>query len=151
MLNDEILDSKMANALFANARMSEKAGKSLQKWGAQVGEATGIGVDVAQSLATTRRVLEAYSAKYGGLWVGGKATLSRAMLSFEPNAVNRFIHENGAFLTLALPLEAIESVTIRPGFLTDIVDVSTDGGVFSLRCFKVKTFARKINDARGVD
>ena len=150
MLNDEILESKMTNALFANARMSEKAGKSLEKWGEQFGEAAGLDLNVALGLEAARSVLEAYTAKYGGLWVGGNATLSRAMLSFEPNAANRFIHENGATLALAIPLGAIDSVTIRSAFLTDIVDVSSGGGVFSLRCFKAKAFARKINDARGV-
>lgn len=137
-----IIETRVANALFANARMSAAAAKL-------VGElAKGIGAAGAVNpIEATKSVLTAFADHYGGLWVGGRATLTDTMLTFEPNVLNRLLHENGEALRLDLPLAAIDQVATRFGWFTGIIDVTAQGAVFSLRCYGSKGFAAKIDAA----
>ena len=135
-MSERVLATRLANALFANAAMSSVAGESVDG----ITELLGIGrVTPAVDL-----VLEAYAAAYGGLWVGGKATLTPERLVFEPNAMNRLAHENGGALRLDLPLAELERVTSRFGWVTGIIDVGAHGRRFSLRCFGSNTFTQAI-------
>ncbi len=89
-----------------------------------------------------RRVIESYR-RSGGLWVGGKVSLTAHELIFEPNAVNRFVHEGE--VTRRLALATVVQVADRFGWVTRIVDVLLDdGGVFTFRCFGARSFAEKI-------
>jgi hypothetical protein len=125
----EVIDKRMANALFANAAPAS--------------------LDVVPGEILIRLVLSAFRKAYGGLWVGGTAMLTREALSFKPNAMNRAVHENGAALHFELPLAQVRSVAYRPALFTAIIDVTTAAGTFSLRCYGAKKFANAIRTAVG--
>jgi hypothetical protein len=80
--------------------------------------------------------------RYGGLWVGGRVTLTPAELSFAPNAVNRLAHAGDS--SFAIPLSAIGQVDVEPGFYTKIIAVTWTGGVTRLRCYGAAAFADQI-------
>lgn len=142
-MSEPVIDTRLANALFANARMSGRTSDLIEHAGA-------IGPEgAAEGLKALDSVLDAFADHYGGLWVGGRATLTASTLTFEPNALNRFVHEEGAKLRMDLPLGAIDKVTTRFGWFTGIIDVAALGAVFTLRCYGSKTFAAKIEVARS--
>ncbi len=134
-MTETVIAKKAANALFKEARISSAADA--------FSAATGIGRPVTTVLAQ-------FSAHYGGLWVGGNAVLTGKALRFAPNALNRLVHQNGAELTLDLPLSELKRVDRRFGFVSGIVDIETDSGSFSIRCFNAQGFAEKIRAAAGL-
>jgi hypothetical protein len=85
--------------------------------------------------------------KDGGLWVGGRVTLSRAELSFAPNAVNRAVHFGDPSFTI--PLTAIRNIDVEPGLVTKIVAVTWTGGVRRFRCYGAAQFADQIRAIAG--
>ena len=141
----QIIDTRIVNALFAEARMSADVAEAVGEIGGELG---GVGGAVAKdSLVST---MAAFREAYGGLWVGGKAVLSDVALRFDANALNRLVHENGEDLRIEIPLSAIEAVTTRFGWFTGIVDVRSAGTLFTLRCYGSKSFAQKIAAAAGI-
>ena len=120
---DQIVASKLANGLFHDAEMSETARGALL-----------LGSDSA---------VDWLSRRMGGLWVGGRVTLTCDGLIFAPNAINRAAHEGDIYWSI--PLGRIESVADRFGVLTRIVDVRTqDGETYTFRCFGAKAIAELI-------
>lgn len=123
-MTEPIVATRMANALFAEARSAI--------------------VDVYGAIerATAQR-----RAKEGGLWVGGKAELTGVRLRFAPNAINKAVHIGGAALSFDIPLNRISAVRLRKAFVTNIVEVETVDGIYSLRCWGAGEFARAIDGA----
>ncbi len=89
-------------------------------------------------------------AKDGGTWVGGRAELTDAYVSFAANALNRAVHDNPDRLCFTVPLQDIRAVRVRKAFGTDIIDVEAAAGVCTLRCFKAEAFAAAIRQAAGI-
>src|SRR5687768_7655718 len=106
----------------------------------------GVGADLG--IQTLRPTLDAFSARYGGLWVGGRATLTQHALTFEPSAMNRKLHAHGHALRLDIPLAAIDAVETRFGMVTRIIDIVAEGATVSIRCFRSEQFATSIRRAR---
>lgn len=134
-MDDDVIASRTANALFAQA--------AVQYQFAMPGRFT----------APARGVIEAFRRHYGGLWVGGTATLTRRHLSFAPNALNVAIHRDGERLHTELDLRTVVGVEVQGGFVTKIVQVFVPGGVLKLRCWRAKGFAddilKAVRAARG--
>ncbi|MEA3031324.1 MAG: hypothetical protein QOG13_2649 [Sphingomonadales bacterium] len=136
------IDTRLANALFAEAIASSEAVEI-------IGEVADIVAPVPTDIRSLLDGLDFIRARYGGLWVGGKATLTEAELTFEPNALNAWVHEDGAALRLNMPLAVIDSVRTRYGFVTGIIDIEALGAIFSLRCYRSRAFAAEIEMARA--
>lgn len=85
--------------------------------------------------------------KDGGLWVGGRATLTSDDIRFEPNAMNRHMHSG--IPSVSIPLASIEAITVKRGILTNIVELRLADQTFCLRCFKARAFACDIEKARA--
>jgi hypothetical protein len=100
-----------------------------------------------ENLSNVGRGIRRYRQRHGGLWVGGRVTLTSAELSFAPNAANRLVHDGDP--SVAIPLSAIRQVDIEPGFVTQIIAVTWTGGVARFRCFKAAGFADQIRAAAG--
>ena len=82
----------------------------------------------------------------GGLWVGGRVTLTDDHVFFEPNGVNAMAHAGDT--SHSAPLDRVAEVRHRFGILTRIIDVKLDNGsVFTFRCFGARKFARQISEA----
>ena len=90
--------------------------------------------------------VQASKARYGGLWVGGKARLTAEEFTFTPNAVNRMAHSSGS-LDLAVPLGAVDAVTVERGFVTKIVVLAVGPGAVKVRCYRADAFADEIRAA----
>ncbi|MEQ1737145.1 MAG: hypothetical protein ABL886_12175 [Rhodoglobus sp.] len=131
---EEVIVARVANALIQDVQM-KGAGV------AQVADALVPGVDVITP------VLDGFRAAYGGLWVGGKATLTNLALHFSPNAVNRAV-QTGT-LDVTVPLADVVAVGFKPAVLSSIVILETPGYTFKVRCFGAKEFAEAVEAARA--
>jgi hypothetical protein len=94
-------------------------------------------------------MLGGFKAAHGGLWVGGRATLTAESLFFRPNSVNRGMH-TGA-LDFEIPLADIARVEVRPAFGSSVIVIGTVGAEVKIRCFRAEQFAREIARLVGVD
>lgn len=122
----DIIASKLANAFVPDAEMSRGA-RRMFLFGS------------ASSVDWLRQ-------RMGGLWVGGRVTLTGEALWFSPNALNAAAHADDTAQGVALA-DVVE-VTDRFGWLTRIVDVRTrDGATLMFRCFGAPAFAEKIRGA----
>jgi hypothetical protein len=123
MPTEGVLATKVANAFFQDAASPLEKGSAGR---------------------STRR----YRKKHGGLWVGGRVTLTPAELVFSPNAVNRLVHYGDPSFTI--PLSAITQIDVEPGFFTKIIAVTwTGGGLTRLRCYGAARFADQIRSTVG--
>jgi hypothetical protein len=91
-------------------------------------------------------VLAAFKNYYGGLWVGGRVTLTDSNVIFEPNALNRSVHTGT--LDISIPLSEISHVKCLPGFVTKIAAIHTAGGVLKVRCYGAPALVAAIEQAR---
>ncbi len=130
---EEVLATKVANALIQDVQMKGAAV-------AAVVDAVAPGTDVITP------ALDEFRAHYGGLWVGGKATLTNLALRFSPNAVNRAIQTGS--LDVVVPLADVVNVRYTPAVVSSIVSLETRDYTFKVRCFQAKTFADAIEAAR---
>lgn len=90
--------------------------------------------------------IEMIRSQYGGLWVGGTATLYEDRLEFEPNGMNRALHKGD--LSISIKLRDVDKVEQRFGILSGIIDISAGRSVLSIRTFGAKGFASQIEQAR---
>lgn len=130
---EEVIATKVVNALMAEPVMAVHPGVALAAEG--VG-----GIPPGVEL-----VVDAFRRRWGGLWVGGRATLTTARLTFRANGVNRVLHEGQ--VDAELDLRAVLRVDLEPGFLTEIVAVTIPGAVFKLRCWGARDFAAQVDAA----
>jgi hypothetical protein len=92
-----------------------------------------------------KRVIDAFQAHYGGLWVGGTVCLKEDSLDFRPNGINRLAHKGDMRRTIHL--RDVVSVEDRKGWFTSIVDVHThDASKLTFRCYGAARFSQAIRD-----
>jgi hypothetical protein len=84
------------------------------------------------------------NASFGGLWVGGRVTVTTKQIEFHPNGVNRALHVGT--LDVEIPLPDIEKVEVLPGFVTRIIAITTARQILRLRCYRAEAFARQVTD-----
>jgi len=95
--------------------------------------------------AGSQAVLEAFRQFYGGLWVGGRLTLTEVALRFAANAANRAV-QSGT-LDIVVPLTEITSVHVKKAMVTNIVVVGVGYRVVKLRCYGAEQVAGAIDEA----
>jgi len=119
VMPDQVLMSKIANALIedAQARTSDLG-----------------------------PVMSVFRAVWGGLWVGGRVTLTSESVSFAANTLNR-VAQSGT-LDVSMPLKQVTDVEVLPGFFTNIVAISTPDRVLKIRCYWARHFAAAVIAAR---
>jgi hypothetical protein len=123
-MSEVILATKMANALFAEARSA-----------------------VTDIYGAIEGAAEQQRAIHGGLWVGGRAELTASALRFAPNALNKAVHVGGDALVFDISLVRVTAVRVKKAFVTNIVEVDTPDGTYSLRCWGAQGFAEAIDAA----
>jgi hypothetical protein len=122
---DAPIASKVANALVADATPNVGSGglrSHLQNW-----------------------MLSRFAKRYGGLWVGGRLTLTGRTLEFHPNAVNRAM--NRGTLDFVIELRDITAVEVEPGVFTKIIAVQVGERCFRARCYGASGLADRIRTA----
>jgi hypothetical protein len=90
-----------------------------------------------------------FKAAHGGLWVGGRATLTAESLLFRPNALNRGLH-TGA-LDVEIPMGEIARVEVRPALGSSVIVIAVPPAEVKIRCWRADEFARQIAGQAGVD
>lgn len=91
-------------------------------------------------------VLDQYKERHGGLWVGGRVTLTTSEIVFAPNRLNRAIHTTDTATSLAVA-DVVE-VSVRKAAFTSIVTVTARSGAsLTFRCYGAKKFANRIKAA----
>jgi len=127
---ETVLKSKMANFLVTDAEVNyEDVGEFYEVVGSgNVGVLAG--------------VLEGFRNHYGGLWVGGKVTVTQNAVHLNANAMNRMAQDGT--LDVELPMTSIRKVTVEGGFVTKIVRLDTDAYSVRFRCFGAKDVASLI-------
>ena len=83
--------------------------------------------------------IDRFKRKHGGLWVGGTVSVSRAGVSFSPNALNRIVHDE--LQPVSVPARDIRAVRHEFGWVTGIVVVEYVDGEFRFRCYGAKRLA----------
>jgi hypothetical protein len=101
------------------------------------------------NLHQVEATLGRFKSAHGGLWVGGRATLTTQSLCFRPNAVNRAIQTGS--LDIELPLPDIVSIEVLPAFVSSVIAIRTPQSAVKIRCFRADAFARLIAQLAGVD
>ena len=86
--------------------------------------------------------------KWGGLWVGGTVEISGGLLSFHPNRLNTFFHED--LQSVEIPAAHIKSIDREFAWFTGIVQVHHQGGQFRFRCYGAKTVAKTLSSILGL-
>ncbi|AZV26760.1 hypothetical protein CT157_12315 [Pseudomonas syringae] len=127
---EEVLKSKMVNFLVTDAELNyEDVGEFYEVVGSgNVGVLAG--------------VLEGFRNHYGGLWVGGRVTVTENAVYLNANAMNRMAQDGT--LDVEIPMPAIRKVTVEGGFVTKIVRLDTDAYSVKFRCYGAKDVASLI-------
>ena len=149
-----VIDTRLVNALIFNAQPSEKATESAARFAADADEiaSPSIASDNGPLSRMFPRILKGelnwLRRRQGGLWVGGKAILTKTDLSFTPNGLNSAFHAFPERLGWTVSLAAVIEVRVRRGVLTNIIEVQSAAGQVSIRCFGAKSFSARIEIAR---
>jgi hypothetical protein len=122
----KVIDSRLANAFFDNATLSENNLLSKR---------------ISLQIGNRRQ-------KQRGLWVGGKCILTTTALSFSPNDFNRALHAHPDELDIEMPLESIIELSVQRRLITDMITVRFATGDLKIRCFKARSFIAAIEVAR---
>ena len=129
-----VIAHKLCNALIENAEAVRLGGRrSFIEW---------------LVLPFFSWVLGYFKRYYGGLWVGGTARLTQTHLVFEPNAVNKAVHQSDT--SFAVPLKAITRATLEPGYFTKIIALETPERSYRVRCFGAAAFLETIKRTAGL-
>jgi hypothetical protein len=127
---EAVLKSKMANFLVTDAEVNyEDVGEFY--------EVVGSG-----NVGVLASVLEGFRNHYGGLWVGGRVTVTQNAVHLNANAMNRMAQDGT--LDVELPMTSIRKVTVEGGFVTKIVRLDTDTCSVKFRCYGAKEVASLI-------
>lgn len=124
---DNLIDKRMANALFKGAK-------------ANAGSRMMLGINGRVGLKAVEKIM-------GGLWVGGNAWLTPEAIIFEPNMLNRGMHADAETLRVELALDTVTDVRWRKGIATSIIDITAGEEKLSLRCYNSRRFADAIRTA----
>ena len=122
-MGDRVIASRVANALIADAVSS---------------------VPLPHK-TIVKGVLERYRQSYGGLWVGGRVTLTESALEFAPNAMNRGVTRGE--LDVRIPLRDVTAVTVEFGVATKIIVIESPARTFKIRCYGAEKLAEHIRAA----
>lgn len=118
--DEQVLSSALANAMFATAEPHELLTATSDVLGLKHGLSA---------------ILSLFKLAYGGLWVGGRVTLTTHRLVFAPNALNRLVH-HPPLRDVAFDLASVTRVTLTTGLVTDIVEVEgKQTAKLSFRCY----------------
>ncbi|TPG21523.1 hypothetical protein EAH87_03345 [Sphingomonas koreensis] len=137
---ETVIETRAANALFADAHVSSAAIGRL----ADSAEMSGQWLWARLLPRIVTRQMSALGARQGGLWVGGLVVLATTSLRFQPNQMNVNLHEKPAGLEVEVPLSEILDLRLRRGLITNIIDVRSATGLLSIRCFRASSFRAQI-------
>jgi hypothetical protein len=84
-------------------------------------------------LARDAAIARTLTKRFGGLWVGGALSVYDDRVRFEPNRANRLIHAGD--VSFDIPWSAVTKLGWRRALLTNVVEISWNQDVQTVRCF----------------
>lgn len=130
-MDEPVIASKLASALVNQAAFAPGLEFALDSGGR-----IPVGTD---------HVVKWFQQFYGGVWVGGRATLTARRLHFAANQLNRMVHTGT--LEVDIDLREVMDVALRQGWVTGIVVVWLPGAELWFRCVGAGAFRDQIADA----
>lgn len=130
-MDEPVIASRLASALVSQAVFAPGLEFALDNGG---------GIPVG-----TDQVIRWFQQFHGGVWVGGRATLTQRRLHFAANQLNRMVHSGT--LEVDIDLREVMEVSMRPGWVAGIVVVRMPGAELWFRCFGAATFHDQIATA----
>lgn len=127
---EQVIASKAANAQVLEAEMALEPAAVLALRGHD---------------AAVDGVVEWFRSFQGGLWVGGRVTLTNRRLHFEANSLNKMVHAGP--MEVDVDLRHVVDVATKRGLLGGVVQVLLPGAVFQLRLWGARGFAEQVRDA----
>lgn len=124
-MDDPILHSKSANAFFEDVEVAGRMHRDEYGSGAAV---------------------SLFKRAMGGLWVGGRVTLTRTQLAFNPNRLNSSMHKGE--IDWIIKLSDIESIEVTSSIGMPVTNVATKERRVRFRCWGAKRFVSRIDDQR---
>lgn len=106
-------------------------------------EAAHISLDFGLFKSDVNRSIEKYKRKHGGLWVGGKFTISNEEFRFSTNTANQIVHKENC--DLSFPMSDVKSIYREFGWITGILNFELDDRIIAVRCFGAKKIAARLN------
>src|ERR1700761_6364466 len=83
--------------------------------------------------------LDRFRSEHGGLWVGGRVSLTAEAVFFRPNSVNRGIQVGS--LDIEVPLPDIVRLEVLPAFVSSVIAIHTSQLTVKIRCFRAAPLA----------
>ena len=130
-MDEPVIASKLASALVSRAEFAPGLEFAMDNVG---------GFPVG-----TDQVIQWFQQFYGGVWVGGRATLTPHRLHFAANQLNRMVHSGT--LEVDIDLREVMDVSLRTGWVAGIVVVTLPGAELWFRCLGAGTFCDQVTDA----
>ncbi|MDC7233536.1 MAG: hypothetical protein PQJ58_09910 [Spirochaetales bacterium] len=87
--------------------------------------------------------IKSYIKHHGGLWIGGKFTISDGRFNFSMNSINRTIHPSESDLSFSM--SEVKSVWRDFGWISGILNFEFEDKIVKLRCFGAKSVAETIS------
>lgn len=89
--------------------------------------------------------IDQYKSKQGGLWVGGKFTISDDEFRFSTNTANLIVHKESS--DFSFPMQVVKSVRREFGWITGILVFELEDRIVKVRCFGAKKIAQLLNNS----
>lgn len=106
-------------------------------------EAKNITVRSGLASHSIKDTIDKIKKKKGGLWVGGKFTISEGGFNFYTNTMNKAAHISDA--DISFDLSEIKKVWRDFGWVSGIINLQLENQLVRVRCFGAKKVAREIN------
>jgi hypothetical protein len=126
---EKVLVTKVANALITGGEM-------------RPGVVDGLSTTTGIELAGVEGAVKRSAKKHGGIWVGGRVTLTSTRLSFQPNAMNRAVTSGP--LQFTVDLAFVTEIQVESAFITDIITLLVGTKAVKVRCRGADAFAQLI-------
>lgn len=92
--------------------------------------------------SSTEAVLDAFRARYGGLWVGGTLSADDWTVQLRANALNQAL-QSGT-LDIVIPLVEITDIVVLPGLVTKVLAIDVGYRRVKARCYGARETADEL-------
>ncbi len=94
----------------------------------------------------TTKLVNALYEESGGMWIGGKATVTKTHIDFKMNAFNKLV--NNCVQSFTISITDIKQLNLIRGLLTNIISISTAKSTYKIRCYGAEKVIESINVLR---
>lgn len=101
--------------------------------------ATGLTIDFGLYKSDVQKSVGNYKAKHGGIWIGGKFTISNDEFRFSTNTANQIVHNENC--DVFFHMSDVKNIYREFGWVTGILNFELEDRIIAVRCFGAKKIA----------